>query len=192
MARRDEVLDAAIKLLAERGSRGLNHRAVDAAADVPEGTTSNHFRSRNDLILGICDRFTAHTTELAGSENPPDIIDREQFRKLLASRAHAVLDSHAHGMRAFQILLLESAANPALADKLAPIVEGHIAELATQLAHLGATRPDDAARTLVGYQTVVLGIQIQAPQPNFDPDKWLEPIINGLLPARLAPAHRPS
>ena len=44
-------------MLAREGSRGLTHRAVDAAAAVPIGTTSNYFRSRDALVAGLVDRI---------------------------------------------------------------------------------------------------------------------------------------
>lgn len=34
------------------GIGGLTYRSVDAAANVPSGTTSNHFRTRDALLLG--------------------------------------------------------------------------------------------------------------------------------------------
>src|SRR5262245_42599709 len=46
------LLDAAIEVLAERGTRGLTHRAVDARAGLPLGSTSNRFRTRNALLGG--------------------------------------------------------------------------------------------------------------------------------------------
>lgn len=57
MGRRDEVLDAAIEVLGTVGLRGLTHRAVDGAAGVPSGTTSNHFRSRGVLVRGVVERL---------------------------------------------------------------------------------------------------------------------------------------
>ncbi|CAM5369450.1 Transcriptional regulator, TetR family OS=Tsukamurella paurometabola (strain ATCC 8368 / DSM/ CCUG 35730 / CIP 100753 / JCM 10117 / KCTC 9821 / NBRC 16120/ NCIMB 702349 / NCTC 13040) OX=521096 GN=Tpau_0929 PE=4 SV=1 [Tsukamurella paurometabola] len=51
------MLDAAIEVVGTRGLRGLTHRAVDGAAGVPSGTTSNHFRSRAALVRGILDRM---------------------------------------------------------------------------------------------------------------------------------------
>src|ERR1041384_6140878 len=51
--RREQVLNAAVRVLAEGGTRALTHRAVDTAAGVPEGTTANHFRSRGALIGGV-------------------------------------------------------------------------------------------------------------------------------------------
>lgn len=56
--RRDQLADAAITVLAQQGPHGLTHRAVDAAAAVPTGTTSRYFRSREALLNGIIERIT--------------------------------------------------------------------------------------------------------------------------------------
>ncbi|GGQ00066.1 TetR/AcrR family transcriptional regulator [Streptosporangium pseudovulgare] len=44
------VAEAAITLLAERGMRGLTHRAVDEEAGLPPGSTSNLARTRSALL----------------------------------------------------------------------------------------------------------------------------------------------
>jgi AcrR family transcriptional regulator len=49
-ARTRQVGDAAIAVLAEQGARGLTHRAVDQAAGLPPGTTSNYARTRAALL----------------------------------------------------------------------------------------------------------------------------------------------
>lgn len=56
-SRRRAIADAGLRVLAQDGSRGLTHRAVDEAAGVPNGTTSNYFRSREALITGLVDRI---------------------------------------------------------------------------------------------------------------------------------------
>lgn len=56
-SRRRALADAGLTVLAQEGSRGLTHRAVDTAAGVPGGTTSNYFRSREALIQGLVDRI---------------------------------------------------------------------------------------------------------------------------------------
>ena len=45
-----QVADAAIAVLADHGARGLTHRAVDQAAGLPPGTTSNYARTREALL----------------------------------------------------------------------------------------------------------------------------------------------
>jgi DNA-binding transcriptional regulator YbjK len=48
--RRTELTDAAIDVIVRDGLHGLSHRAVDQAANVPRGTASNYFRSRDALL----------------------------------------------------------------------------------------------------------------------------------------------
>jgi len=50
---RERVLHAAVELLAEKGIRGLTHLQVDSHAALPKGSTSNIFRSRAALLLGV-------------------------------------------------------------------------------------------------------------------------------------------
>ena len=76
--RRTQLLDAALAVVADKGMKGLTHRAVDAAAEVAEGTTSNYFRSRAALVEAALDRLehldgqllrdqAAHQPEMPGS-----------------------------------------------------------------------------------------------------------------------------
>ncbi|MFF5259696.1 TetR/AcrR family transcriptional regulator [Actinomadura viridis] len=48
--RADLIADASLSLLVERGMRGLTHRAVDEAAGLPTGSTSNLARTRAALL----------------------------------------------------------------------------------------------------------------------------------------------
>lgn len=61
------LTDAAIALLAEEGTRGLTHRAVDARAGMPPGTTSAYLRTRKALIEAVVNRLA----ELDGEPAPP-------------------------------------------------------------------------------------------------------------------------
>ncbi|MEU6680070.1 TetR family transcriptional regulator [Streptomyces sp. NPDC046925] len=55
--RSELIADAALSLLAERGMRGLTHRAVDEAAGLPQGSTSNHARTRLALLEAAVSRL---------------------------------------------------------------------------------------------------------------------------------------
>ncbi|MFM9371193.1 TetR/AcrR family transcriptional regulator [Streptomyces sp. Da 82-17] len=61
-ARRTALLDAAIEVLAQEGSRGLTLRAVDKAAGVPTGTTTNYFANRAELLRQIMGRTKERLT----------------------------------------------------------------------------------------------------------------------------------
>ncbi|MDQ0615744.1 DNA-binding transcriptional regulator YbjK [Microbacterium sp. W4I4] len=50
---RQRALDAAVTLVGTAGVRALTHARVDAAASLPAGSTSNHFRTRAALISGV-------------------------------------------------------------------------------------------------------------------------------------------
>jgi DNA-binding transcriptional regulator YbjK len=56
--RRERLVDAAVHVLADRGIAGLSHRAVAARADVPLGSTTYHFASRDDLLLAALRRIS--------------------------------------------------------------------------------------------------------------------------------------
>ncbi|MFC3053776.1 TetR/AcrR family transcriptional regulator [Kordiimonas pumila] len=48
--RRSVILDTVILLLAEKGLAGITHRATDAAAGLPQGSTSYYFPKKSDLL----------------------------------------------------------------------------------------------------------------------------------------------
>ncbi|MER6158132.1 TetR family transcriptional regulator [Streptomyces sp. NPDC001868] len=49
--RRQRIIDAAIRVVGDRGIAGLSHRAVAAEADVPLGSTTYHFKTLDDLMV---------------------------------------------------------------------------------------------------------------------------------------------
>ncbi|PZG08908.1 TetR family transcriptional regulator [Micromonospora craterilacus] len=65
------LADAAIALLAESGMRGLTHRAVEARAGMPPGTTSAYLRTRQALIEAVVQRLAdLDRADLGGHELP--------------------------------------------------------------------------------------------------------------------------
>ncbi|MHC3820995.1 TetR/AcrR family transcriptional regulator [Streptomyces sp. DT9] len=70
-ARADLITDAALDLLAERGMRGLTHRAVDERAGLPQGSTSNYARTRQSLLEATVRRLAEREVRvLAPGELP--------------------------------------------------------------------------------------------------------------------------
>ncbi|MEV4242086.1 TetR/AcrR family transcriptional regulator [Streptosporangium canum] len=72
--RAELVAETAITLLAERGMRGLTHRAVDETAGLPPGSTSNLARTRSALLELTLERLTelevAAFEEIFGAAGP--------------------------------------------------------------------------------------------------------------------------
>lgn len=57
--RKTLIADTAISLLASAGARGLTHRAVDAQAGLPPGSTSFYCRTRMDLLALVLVRHAS-------------------------------------------------------------------------------------------------------------------------------------
>ncbi|MET8783094.1 TetR family transcriptional regulator [Streptomyces sp. NPDC004589] len=49
--RRQRIIDAAIRVVGEKGIAGLSHRSAAAAADVPLGSTTYHFSTLDELMV---------------------------------------------------------------------------------------------------------------------------------------------
>ncbi|NNG19922.1 TetR family transcriptional regulator [Naumannella sp. ID2617S] len=143
--RRDQVADAAVSVLAERGARALTHRAVDAAAGVPAGSTSNYFRTREALIQAVVDRLEQR--------------DRELGEELSADRAPATLEEVAVLVARFAELLTsgQRAACTRARFELATVVDlgpAHhrlVGQLAAILSQVDAADPHRSARAVADY-----------------------------------------
>jgi AcrR family transcriptional regulator len=64
--RRTVIADAAIQLIATGGPRALTHRAVDTAAELPPGSTSYYFRTRDALLAACVHRMLERDLTAAG------------------------------------------------------------------------------------------------------------------------------
>ena len=123
--RRVQLADAALRVLARQGSRGLTHRAVDTEAEVPRGTASNYFSSRDDIIDAILARIgerlapdpAAHA-ELA--RRPPG---RELFATYLKDIVHRLTADRDATLALFE-LRLDAARRPSVAEVLGGWLRG--------------------------------------------------------------------
>ena len=73
--RQDAIADAAIHLVATRGLRGLTHRAVDAEAGLPPGSTSYYLRTRNALLTACVQRMLGRDLRHATHHRDPPSHD---------------------------------------------------------------------------------------------------------------------
>ncbi|WP_328794482.1 TetR/AcrR family transcriptional regulator [Herbidospora solisilvae] len=108
--------DAAIEILADLGMRGLTHRAVDAAAGLPSGSTSNLARSRAALLELALARLTEledeHFAELLTRPMPAD--GREAMVELLSVSTHKMIVVDRRRSIARYELALEATRRPEL------------------------------------------------------------------------------
>ncbi len=149
--RRDEILDAAIWVLGEEGPRGLTHRAVDKALELPLGSTANLFGRRSDLLAAIVRRMEeldrALWHRIGGEDSPSDV--RYLAQLLVHLVAGTAEEPMARTQRARLHLQLTLPGETAGANRM--MVE----ELRGILAGIGA-RPERAPALLAAVDGLVL------------------------------------
>lgn len=179
-SRRDAVLAAAVEVLGTRGARGFTHRAVDRAADVPEGTTSNYFRSREALVAGVLHYISdAEAAPLQGALPAPMTLDglvalsAERVRFLLGPGRTLTLARHA--------LFLEASWNAALRPDLVAESQRWWDLGIAVLTDLGVRDAARRSRWLFAYVDGLLADQLARPDPSFDADAAIRAGLTGLL-----------
>ncbi|MEV6833706.1 TetR/AcrR family transcriptional regulator [Streptomyces sp. NPDC051133] len=151
-ARADLVADAALALLAERGMRGLTHRAVDEAAGLPHGSTSNVARTRQALLELAVRRHAEREARVLALEEMPD--PRGGLDALTAALALAVHRSLTRGRElliARYELALEATRRPELRafyDRTGAVFKE---QLAAMLTAAGSPDPDRHVLSLAAW-----------------------------------------
>ncbi|KHF43151.1 TetR/AcrR family transcriptional regulator [Saccharomonospora viridis] len=181
--RRDQVLDAAIRVLGTRGMRQLTHRAVDAEARLPEGSTSNYFRNREALVAGVLDRLVAQDEQAWGlfsadlsniTLTPDAFIDAvTQFVVELAAAARiSTLARHS--------IFLEAAHHEHLRRQVESRRDTLLTWGASWLEQLGSPHPERDFATLRALLDGLLFYQCTLPDPEFDPTFAIRALFDGL------------
>lgn len=125
--RREALADAAIETLAEHGARGLTFRAVDARAEVPAGTASNYFASRDDLLITAARRVYERLSP--GATAVDEALDGRRDRNKVEELVRAVvgrITAFPSGYLALLELRLESTRRPELRALLTERVRADI------------------------------------------------------------------
>ncbi len=58
-SRAERIVDAALKVIAERGVEGLTHRAIAEEAGVPLGSTTYYYARLEDILVAAMDKASA-------------------------------------------------------------------------------------------------------------------------------------
>lgn len=84
--RRHEIVDAAIKVIGERGLRGFTAAQLAREVGIKDGTIFRHFKDMDAIIWAMLERIEEQLGTLPqGIENPI-----ERLQAFVASRLHAV------------------------------------------------------------------------------------------------------
>lgn len=144
-SRPDVIADAAVSVLSRDGLRGLTHRAVDAEAGLPAGSTSNCFRSRTALVEAVVSRLENLDATMLSAGRRPDPTSLSAAAASLARSVEAMTSpDHVRVTRARLSLLLDETARPRLEAGHLRFLE----MLVTALEDAGHPEPRAAARAV--------------------------------------------
>ena len=182
MDRRQRIANAGIALIARGGTHRLTHRAVDAEAGLPNGSTSYYARSRRDLIRLVMEQLSA--------ESQADLTDIEVPEKLTVQQAtelvgrltkRLILNGDAQAARF--ALMFEVRDDDELRRELtvdAPVRSSFDEKAVQLLRALGATDPEGTASEFVALVDAVLMYRAVEAAP-IDPVGVVETYLTGLL-----------
>jgi DNA-binding transcriptional regulator YbjK len=117
--RKTLIADAAIALLGSAGAKALTHRAVDTQAGLPEGSTSAHCRTRQELLTLTLKRHAwldLQDLQADAQQMAQPGFTQAQFLGLLMARLADWLSpaKREHLVARFQLILM-AACDPELA-----------------------------------------------------------------------------
>jgi DNA-binding transcriptional regulator YbjK len=183
------LLDAAIKVLGERGMRALTHRAVDAEAGVAAGSTANYFPTREGLLEAVVEQVSAmeraRFDEIAAKVCPATPAElgcamAGWAREATGARRALTLSRYA--------ILVEAGHNAKIRHQLAETGSKVNAWFANWLRLIGSRNTSHDVHVLGNYITGLMLHQLAMPDPGFDPtDK-----ITALLESLVQPAGTPA
>ncbi|MET8436120.1 TetR family transcriptional regulator [Streptomyces sp900116325] len=163
-SRADLITDAALALLAERGMRGLTHRAVDDRAGLPQGSTSNYARTRQALLEATVRRLAEREAHVlapgelpAPGGEPADGVPGEATEgpdALVAGLAlalHRYLTRHPELLICRYELALEATRRPELREFFDATGRQFREPLVALMTAAGSAEPERHALSLVAW-----------------------------------------
>ncbi len=152
-ARREALLEAALRIVAEIGADAVTHRRVAEVAELPLASTTYWFQSKEHLLTAAIElaaerdtaRLLAYAAELA---DDADAIDAavDAIAEALGTRPQASRGS----LMATYALLLEAARRPALRKVARSWTDVYLLTLSPLLERAGSRRPREDSELLLG------------------------------------------
>ncbi|MFE2638750.1 TetR/AcrR family transcriptional regulator [Streptomyces scopuliridis] len=151
-SRAELIADTALTLLAERGMRGLTHRAVDELAGLPQGSTSNHARTRQALLEAAVRRQAEREARvLTPDEMPVGAGGRGAPVDALALALHRYLTGYPELLVSRYELALEATRRPELRAYYDATGRRFREPLVAMMTAAGSTDPERHALSLVAW-----------------------------------------
>jgi TetR/AcrR family transcriptional repressor of nem operon len=81
---REDILNAGLKVMFQSGYHGASVRDICSAAGAPQGSFTNHFRSKEAFAREVLDRYFANNkTHVSEALNDKSLTPRQRLRRYL-------------------------------------------------------------------------------------------------------------
>jgi DNA-binding transcriptional regulator YbjK len=154
-ARREALLEAVLRIVAEVGPDAVTHRRVAEVAELPLASTTYWFQSKEHLLTAAlelaAERDTARLLAYAsavGEAPAGDLLDAAV--EAISESCDDASQSNRGSLIATFALLLEAARRPALREIAERWTEAYLLALGRLLQSAGSARPREDAELLLG------------------------------------------
>ena len=158
------ILESATRVVATGGMRGLTHRAVDAQAGLPQGSTSGYLRTRLALVTALAEFIAAGLID-----SVEDLAGQQRAGESEATVIEHALDLFAGWLREPDALLAkaelaqEATRQPEIAAALEPARERIVGIVRRILTHAEVDDVETSSQTIIAAMEGVLGNALTRP-----------------------------
>ena len=158
------ILESATRVVAAGGMRGLTHRAVDAEAELPQGSTSGYLRTRLALVTALAEFIAAGLID-----SVEELVGQQRAGEPESTVIEHALDLFAGWLREPDALLAkaelaqEATRQPDIAAALEPARERILGIVAEILAHAEVDDVETSAQAIIAAMEGVLGSALTRP-----------------------------
>jgi len=175
---RERALEAAVELLGTSGLRSLTHARVDACAGLPPGSTSNSFRTREALLIGVVEHMVSAEAPAVDAVVLPHTAD--DFATELTRLFEFLVGPNKTMTTARMVLLVEASHDHALRAALAAGRTAMEQVMMPTLIALGAPQPRELMAALAAAFEGMFLHRI-ARHADLDPKTVFDMILRGGL-----------
>jgi TetR/AcrR family transcriptional repressor of nem operon len=168
---KDKIVDAGLRVMFRKGYEGASVRDIVAEAGAPQGSFTNHFRSKEAFAQEVLDRYFEHTRRLvAASLDDPALRPRERLRHYLdIITVRLAADNYTRGCLIGDFSVEVSQASDRLRERLVEIYREWLAPFADciaegqRLGEIGsAFSPQDLADFLLtSWEGAILRMKVE-------------------------------
>jgi TetR/AcrR family transcriptional regulator, regulator of biofilm formation and stress response len=150
LGRREQILEAALRVIGRSGRQAVTHRAVAEEAGVPLGSTTYYFDSRDDLLgqaleyvaASEAERYDKRADELRNVRTPGELADR------LVDELVAAAEDRIAYIAEYEIWL-EAGRRPELREAAQSWCDAEQRSVAVAMEALGSSDPSTDASLVV-------------------------------------------